>query len=238
MRPKEMIVSLSHVFPKRILVHRLLLPVLYSSSGSDQVLLMNAGTVSSTYGKGVTELLSRWNTGCDMRRTDVETHEGKLVASVLRASDYTDNLCFLGLEYLDLEVLYRCRQFSRTISVSFIIYSSFAVAANLNKFRMGVFPNPEPFPEKSSKLVILLSQLVKKLIVFVMLDLNLCQLKIFSSRHAKEDISLFSVFHIIVRSCANSWGEFRVNIACALRIWDRRRWLSLTNSSTFSGWAG
>lgn len=129
MRPKEMIVSLSHVFPKRILVYRLLLPVLYSSSGSDQVLLMNAGTVSSTYGKGVTELLSRWNTGCDMRRTDVETHEGKLVASVLRASDYTDNLCCLGLEYLDLEVLYRCRQFFRTISVSFIIYSSFTVAA-------------------------------------------------------------------------------------------------------------
>jgi hypothetical protein len=212
MQPKEMTVSLSHVFPKRILFYRLLLPVHDSSSGSDQVLLMNAGTVSSTYGKGVTELLSRWNTGCDMRRT----HEGKLVACVLRALDYTDNLCCLGLECLDLEVLYRRRRFSRTVSVSFIIYSIITVAANLNKFRMGVFPNPEPFPEKSSKLVILLSQLVKKLTVFVILDLNLCQLEIFSSSHAKEYI--FFVFHITVRSSANSWGKVRGNLACALKI--------------------
>lgn len=156
LRPLKMIAFLPHVSPKRILVHRLVLPVSNSFLGSDQLPLMNIGTVSSTYGGSVIKLFSRWSTACNRRRIDVETHEGKLVACVLRA--YIDNLCCLGLECLDLEVLYRCHRFSRTTFVSFIIYSIITVIANLDKFRMGVLPNPEPFPEKSSKLVIPLSQ--------------------------------------------------------------------------------
>jgi hypothetical protein len=169
-----MIAFLARVFPKRILAHRLFLPVSNSSSGSDQVPLMNFGTVSCTYGKSVNGLLSRWNTACNRRRIDGETHERKLVACVLQALAYIDNLCCLGLECLDLEVLYRCHRFSRTVSVSFTTYSIMTTVANLDKFRMGVLPNPEPSPEKSSKLVIPLSQLFKKLIIFEILDLNLC----------------------------------------------------------------
>jgi hypothetical protein len=169
-----MITFLPHVFPKRILVHLLSLLISSFSSGSDQVPLMNIGKVSSTYGRSVNGVLSRWNTACNRRRIDVETHERKLVAYVLRALAYIDNLCCLVLECLGLEVLYRCHQFSRTVSVSFIIYSIITVVSNLDKFRMGVLPNPKPFPEKSSKLVIPLSQLFKKLIIFGILDLNLC----------------------------------------------------------------
>jgi hypothetical protein len=169
-----MIAFLPQVFPKRILVHRLFLPASYSSWGSDQVPLTNIGTASSTYEGSVIELLSRWSTACNKRRIDVETHDRKLVACVLRALAYIDNLYCLGPECLDLEVLYRCHRFSRTVSVSFIIYSIITVVANLDKFRMGVLPNPEPLPEKSSKLVIPLSQMFKKLIIFEILNLNLC----------------------------------------------------------------
>jgi hypothetical protein len=169
-----MIGFLLHVFPKRILVHLLFLLISSSSSGSDQVPLMNIGTGSSTYGRSVIGLLSRWSTACNRRRIDVETHERKLVACVLRASAYIDNLCCLALECLDLEVLCRCRRFSRTVFVSFIIYSIITMITNLDKFRMGILPNPEPYPEKSSKLVIPLSQLLKKIIIFEILDLNLC----------------------------------------------------------------
>jgi hypothetical protein len=113
-----MISFLPHVFPKRILVHCLFLLVSYSSSGSDQVPPMSIGTVSSTYGRSVIELLSRWSTACNKRKIAVETHERRLVACVLLALAYIDNLCCLVLECLDLEVLYRCHQFSRTVSIS------------------------------------------------------------------------------------------------------------------------
>ena len=168
-----MIAFLPRVFPKRILARRLFLPVSNSSSGSDQVPLMNIGTVSSTYGRSVIGLLSRWSTACNRRRIDVETHERKLVAYDLRALAYIDNLYCSDLECLDLEVLYRVHQFFRTVSVSFILYSIITAVSNLDKFRMGALPNPEPFPEKSSKLVIPLSLLFKKLIIFEILDLNL-----------------------------------------------------------------
>jgi hypothetical protein len=169
-----MITFLLHVFPKRILVHRLSLPISNSSSGSDQVPLRNIGTVSSTYGGIVIGLLSRWSTACNRHRIDVEIHERKLVAYVLRALAYIDNLCCLGLECPDLEVRYRRHRFSRTVSVSFNFCSIITVIVNLDESRMGVLPNPEPVPEKSSKLVIPLSQLFKKLIIFEVLDLNLC----------------------------------------------------------------
>jgi hypothetical protein len=126
------------------------------------------------------------------------------VASVLRALVYIHNLHCSDLECLDLEVLYRCHQFSRTVSVSFILYSIITAVSNLDKFGMGVLPNPEPFPEKSSKLVMPLSQLFKKLIIFETLDLNLRLMKILSSRHAKEYIYLFLVLHINFRSSAKS----------------------------------
>jgi hypothetical protein len=168
-----MIAFLPHVFPRRILVRRLFLPISNSFSGSDQVPLMNIGTVSSTYGRSVIGLLSRWSTACNRSRIDVETHERKLVACVLRALVYIDNLYCSDLECLDLEVLYRCHQFSRTVSVSFILYSIITAVSNLDKFRMGVLPNPEPLPKKSSKLVIPLSQVFKKLIIFEILNLNL-----------------------------------------------------------------
>jgi hypothetical protein len=169
-----MIASLLHVFPKRILVHRLFLPISNSSLGSDQVPLRNIGTVSSTYEGSVIGLLSRWSTACNRRRIDVETHERTLVACAPQVLAYIDNLCCLGLECPGLEVLYRRHRFSRTVSVSFIICSIITLVVNLDKFRMGVLPNPEPVPEKSSKLVIALSQLFKKLIIFEILDLNLC----------------------------------------------------------------
>ena len=114
-------VSPCHVFPKKFLALRHFLPISSSFLEFDRALLMNFCTDSGSYGRSVTVPLSRSSTACNRRRIDVGTHERKLVACVPWALVYSDNLCCLDLECLDLEVLCRYHRFFRTASISSII---------------------------------------------------------------------------------------------------------------------